>query len=478
VDSAGAEVVEGRRPAKGNAGQQNAYRTQRRESAPSALHRVREAASRDRKARFTALFHHITLDVLRSAFFSLEKSAAPGVDGVMWQQYAQGYEDKLKDLHDRLQRGAYRARPSRRVFIPKAEGRQRPLGIAALEDKVVQRAVVEVLSAIYEVDFLGFSYGFRPGRSQHDALDALHVGLTKRKVNWVLDADIRGFFDAVDHEWMIKLVEHRIADKRLLRLIQKWLSAGVVEDGRRSPTEEGTPQGATVSPLLSNVYLHYVLDRWIDHWRNRYARGDVIIVRYADDFVIGFQHRDDAERLKRALAARLQRFALELHPGKTRLIEFGRFAARDRAARREGKPETFDFLGFTHICAKARSDGRFTVRRRTMQDRQRRKLRAIKEELHRRRHQSIPEQGKWLGAVVRGYFAYHAVPLNTPALEAFRREVVRHWLHALRRRSQRHRMPWTRMARIARRWLPPVRVQHLWPLQRFLVITRGRSPVR
>jgi group II intron reverse transcriptase/maturase len=382
----------------------------------------------------------------------------------------------LRDLHTRLHRGAYRAKPSRRSHISKADGRQRPLGIAALEDKIVQRAVVWVLSAIYEEDFLGFSYGFRPGRSPHQALDALAVGITRRRVNWVLDADLREAFTSLDHRWLVSFLEHRIADKRILRLIQKWLGAGVIEDGSWTP-EEGVPQGASVSPLLANVYLHYVLDLWVQQWRRRHARGEVIVVRFADDCVLGFEHRDDAQRLWAGLRERLARFGLELHPDKTRLIEFGRFAAERRRARGAGKPGTFQFLGFTHICARSRS-GRFKLKRVTSKKRMRAKLREVKAELRRRWHLPIPDQGRWLGAVVRGHLNYYAVPDNDEALEAFRTQVTRHWHRALRRRSQRTRLNWTRMSRLASRWLPPARIRHPWPDARFDVRTQGRSPVR
>jgi len=387
-----AEAVEGRDLAKGNTSQQNAPRTQCRPRAPSALERVREVAVRDRKAKFTALFHHVTIDRLRQAYQALSKDAAPGADGVMWEEYGAQLEDNLRGLHARLRKGAYRARPSRRVYIPKADGRQRPLGVASLEDKVVQRAVVAVLNAIYEVDFLGFSYGFRPGRSQHDALDALATGILRRKVNWVLDADIRGFFDAIDHGWLLQFVEHRIADRRLLRLIRKWLAAGVMEDGKWAQSQEGTPQGAVISPLLANLYLHYTLDLWVQQWRSRPGRGEIIITRYADDFIVGFEHRADAEQFLHDLRERLRKFSLELHPEKTRLIEFGRCAAKRRQTRGLGKPETFNFLGFTHICAKTKA-GKFLLKRRTMQKRMREKLRTVKAELQRRRHQSIPAQG-------------------------------------------------------------------------------------
>ena len=471
------EVAEGRRSAKGNTEEQNAPRTQRRVGAPSALDRVREAARKDRKRQFTALLHHVTIDRLRDAYLALKRKAAAGVDGVTWSEYGQDLEANLLDLHGRAHRGAHRAKPSRRVYIPKPDGRQRPLGIAALEDKILQRAVVEVLNAIYEVDFLGFSYGFRPGRSQHHALDALATAIRNKRVNWVLDADIRGFFDAIDHGWMVKFVEHRIADKRIVRLIQKWLAAGVLENGKWSATEEGTPQGATISPLLANVYLHYVLDLWVQQWRKRVARGEVIVVRYADDFVMGFQHEADAVRFRTDLQQRLERFGLEVNPDKTRLMRFGRYAEEQRRKLGEGKPDTFDFLGFTHICGKSRT-GNFLLVRHTMKRRMRAKLKLIREDLLRRRHLPVPVQGRRIEAVVRGYFAYHAVPTNVGRLGCFRKDVIRAWHHALRRRSQRSRMTCERMFRLADRWVPNARVLHPYPWDRFDERTRGRSRVR
>jgi group II intron reverse transcriptase/maturase len=446
-------------------------------SAPSELDRVRRVAQRDRNARFTALLHHVDVARLSAAYWALEPGAAPGVDGVTWADYGRDLEANLRDLHGRVHRGSYRPRPSRRAYIPKTDGRLRPLGIAALEDKILQRAVVEVLGAIYETEFLGFSYGFRPGRSPHDALDALAVGIKRRKVNWVLDADLRDFFTRLDQGWLEKFLEHRIADRRVLRLIGKWLRAGVIEKGIRSETVEGTPQGASASPLLANVYLHYVFDLWADQWRRRKARGDVVIVRFADDYIVGFEQQQDAQRFLADLRGRLAKFALELHAEKTRLIEFGRYAAERRRARGLGKPETFDFLGFTHICAKQRN-GRFTVKRVTISKRMRAKLRQVKDELVRRRHQPIPEQGRWLASVVRGHCAYYAVPGNSRAVKAFRTQATRHWCAALRRRSQRHRLDWERMNRIATRWLPPARITHPYPEKRFDARTQGRSPVR
>src|SRR5438876_178711 len=397
VRPSAAEGMEGRGLAKGNLPQQNASRTPSRNNAPSALERVRQAAKGDKQLRFTALLHHIyNPETLRLAYFSLKKEAAPGVDGETWRHYGETLEANLRDLSDRLKRGAYRAKPVRRVYIPKADGRQRPLGVTALEDKIVQRATVEVLNAIYETDFLGFSYGFRPGRSPHHALDALYTGLLTRKVNWVLDLDIRGFFDGISHEWLVKFVEHRMADRRIVRLIQKWLNAGVLEDGKRMRMEEGTPQGGSASPLLANIYLHYVFDLWVQSWRRKQAHGEVIVVRFADDIVVGFQSKSDAERFWAELIERLRKFRLELHPEKTRLLEFGPFAAENRKRRGQGKPETFNFLGFTHICGKKRSNGRFTVLRQTIRKRLQAKLSEVKAELKRRMHDPIPEVGKWL----------------------------------------------------------------------------------
>jgi group II intron reverse transcriptase/maturase len=439
---------------------------------PSALERIRQAARKDRKTRFTALLHHIyDPDTLRAAYFSLKKEAAPGVDGETWRHYGQELESNLQDLSARLKRGAYRAKPVRRVYIPKADGRQRPLGVTALEDKIVQRATVEVLNAVYETDFLNFSYGFRPGRQQHQALDALYGGLLTRKVNWVLDLDIRGFFDAIDHGWLVKFVEHRIADKRVVRLIQKWLNAGVLEDGKRTVVTEGTPQGGSASPLLANIYLHYVFDLWVQAWRKKQAKGDVIVVRFADDIVLGFQSEVEAKRFRAELEERLREFKLELHPEKTRLLEFGPFAAENRRRRGEGKPETFDFLGFTHICAKKRSNGRFTVLRQTLRKRLQAKLSEVKAELRRRMHAPIPEQGKWLRSVVGGHCRYYGVPMNSAALSLFRFRVGWLWHRALSRRSQNGRVRWDRMRPLIDRWLPPARVCHPYPLRRLGVIT-------
>ena len=466
-----AEGMEGRGLAKGNPRQQNASRAQHRNDAPSALERVRLAARRDRKQRFTTLLHHIyDLDRLREAYFRLKREAAPGVDGETWRHYGQALEENLRDLSGRLKHGAYRAQPVRRVFILKADGRQRPLGVPVLEDKIVQRATVEVLNAIYETDFLGFSYGFRPNRSQHNALDALYGGLLTEKVNWVIDADIRGFFDAIDHGWLVKFVEHRIADQRVVRLIQKWLNAGVLEGGVRTRSTEGTPQGGSISPLLANIYLHYVFDLWAQRWRRKQAGGDVIIVRYADDFIVGFERKADADQFLADLRDRCRTFHLELHPEKTRLLEFGPYAAERRKRAGKGRPETFDFLGFTHICGKKRN-GRFTVLRQTMRKRLQAKLNEVKTELRRRMHDPIPEVGKWLGSVVRGHLNYYGVPTNSRAVALFRYRVGALWCRTLRRRSQTARLTWERMGRIINRWLPPARVCHPYPLRRLGVIT-------
>lgn len=472
-----AEAGEERRPAKGNTASKTPPGHCAGPGASNALERVREAARKDRRTRFTALGHHVDLARLRKAYWAIRPQAAPGVDKVTWADYGQDLEANLHDLHARVRQGRYRAKPSRRVYIPKPDGRQRPLGIAALEDKIVQRAVVEVLNAIYEVDFRGFSYGFRPGRGPHDALDALSVGITSRRVNWVLDADIRDFFGQLDRVWLRRFLEHRIADERLLRLIEKWLAAGVVEDGEWTACEQGSPQGASVSPLLANIYLHYVFDLWAEWWRRQPGRGDVVIVRFADDFIVGFEQEHDAHQFLTELRERFAKFGLELHPDKTRLIEFGRTADWKRRRRGQGKPETFDFLGLRHICARSKG-GRFWIRRITIAKRMRAKLKQINIELKRRRHQPLPEQGAWLRSVVQGHLAYYAVPGNIVAVAAFRTLLTRHWFKALRRRSQRVRLNWTRMNRLANRWLPPARVRHPFPNVRFAATTQGRSPVR
>src|SRR5450830_284111 len=462
-----AEVVEGRGVAKGNVNKNPASRTQRRNSCASmGLEGVRVVARRDKTVRFTALLHHITPQLLVESFYALRHDAAAGVDGVTWRDYEEGLYERVHGLHREIHAGAYRAKPSRRVFIPKADGRQRPLGIASLEDKVVQQAVVTVLNTIYEEDFLGFSYGFRQGRSQHDALDALTVGIKSQNVNWILDADISSFFDEIDHDWMLKFLEHRIADRRMLGLIRKWLKAGVMEDGCRVAATKGTPQGAVISPLLANIYLHYALDQWTRQWRRRYARGNVIVVRYADDSVFGFKSEETARRFLTAMKERLAKFGLTLNATKTRLIEFGRFAARDRGHRGQSKPETFDFLGFTHCCGADRQ-GRFKVIRLTVKKRMRATLKEIRAQLMRRRHESVAIVGKWLNRVVQGYFNYHAVPGNLYRLAGMRSEICRAWRHAQMRRSQRHRLPWDRFNRIAKRFIPIARNAHPYPEERF-----------
>jgi len=459
-----AEAVEPRAETKGNAGQQRTRRAQIRESVSQALERVRTAARQRKKEKFTALLHHISAGTLEVAFCALKRKAAPGVDGVTWQEYEADLEPRLIDLHGRIHRGAYRPQPSRRTYIPKADGRQRPLAIAALEDKIVQGATFMVLNAIYEEDFLGFSYGFRPRRGAHDALDALAVGIGKRKVNYILDADIRSFFDTVSQEWLVRFVEHRVGDKRIIRLIQKWLKAGILEDGAVTVSDRGTGQGSVISPLLANIYLHYVFDLWAE--RRHEATGDMIVVRYADDLVLGFQHENDARRFLDAMRARFEEFALQLHPDKTRLIEFGRFAAPDRERRGLGKPETFNFLGFTFICGRSRRGG-FLLKRKSRRDRMRAKLKEIKEELRQRMHWPIPEQGSWLAQVIRGFFNYHAVPTNFTALGKFRHQVIRHWLQTLRRRSQTDDTPWMRMEKLAKDFLPKPKILHPWPAVRF-----------
>ena len=387
-----AEVGEGRARTKENDCQAHTNPTQGgKKGVSQGLAGVRQAAKASKGERFTALLHHLTPELLQASFYALKREAAAGVDGVRWEEYETGLGGRLADLYSRVHRGAYRAQPSRRVYIPKADGRQRPLGIAALEDKIVQQAVVTILNEIYENDFQGFSYGFRPGRSPHQALDALTVGITRKRVNWVLDLDIRGFFDNMSHEWTVKFVEHRVGDPRVLRLIRKWMKAGVSEEGEWTESKVGTPQGAVISPLLANIYLHYALDLWVEAWRRKVAHGDVIVVRYADDVVLGFERKDEAERFLREVQGRLAQFGLGLHPEKTRLIEFGRYAETNRERRGEGKPETFDFLGFTHMCGKNGKTGYFVVRRKTVKKRMRAKLQALKAELRRADARAVSE---------------------------------------------------------------------------------------
>jgi len=467
-----AEAMERRELAKGNLQQQNTSRTQRRERVQSELERVRQAAVRDRNKKFTALMHHIYgMHTLEMAYFSLKRNATAGVDGETWRHYKENWEENLKDLSERLKRGAYRAKPVRRSYIPKADGKQRPLGVTTLEDKIVQRAAVEVMNAIYETDFAGFSYGYRPERSQHDCLDALYVGIKTKKVSFVLDADISGFFDRISHEWLVKFIEHRIADKRVVHLIQKWLKAGVMEKGKWKSSEEGTPQGGSASPLLANIFLHYVFDLWIEQWRQKQAHGDVIVVRWADDFVVGFQLKSEAERFLKELHERFEKFELKLHPEKTKLIEFGPFAIENHKRKNKGKPEAFNFLGFTHVCGKKRSDGGFTVIRKTAKKKMSAKLKEVKAELKRRMHDPVPEVGAWLKSVVEGHNRYYGVPENKLAPRSFRFQVGRYWHHVLKRRSQKHRITWERMRRLIQQWLPIPKVYHPYPLKRMGVVT-------
>jgi RNA-directed DNA polymerase len=467
ADSHAEEAVEGRERAKGNPTKRDRPWTLSQSGLPSALERVGQAARQDRKKRFTALLHHIyDEERLRRAYEAVKHDAAAGIDGETWKHYGENLKDNLRDLSGRLARGAYRARPVRRVYIEKADGRKRPLGVPVLEDKIVQRSAVEVLNAIYEEDFPGFSYGFRPGRSQHQALDAVAYGMWKKRVKWVLDADIQSFFDTLSHEWLVKFLEHRIADRRVIRLIQKWLNAGVLEDGKRMISETGTVQGGSISPLLANIYLHYVFDLWIEQWRRATAQGDVMVVRYADDFVAGFEHRKEAEQLLEGLRERFRKFGLKLHPEKTRLIEFGRFAAENRRGRGEGKPETFNFLGFTHICGTDQR-GKFTVVRQTMRQRMLKKLKEVNLELRRRMHQPVDEQGRYIRALVQGHVNYYGVPLNSQALRAFRTMVIRLWKKWLGRRSQKGYVTWERMRGYIARWVPSAVVCHPYPSARF-----------
>jgi RNA-directed DNA polymerase len=476
---AAAEAVEGRPRAKGNAVRARmSRRSTRVYDMGTALDGIRQTARGRRDAKFTGLLHHIyAIERLRAAYFALERGAAAGVDGQTWHGYGMNLEANLLELSDRLARGGYRPEPVKRAYIDKADGSKRPLGVPALEDKIVQRASAEVLGAIYEQDFIGFSYGFRPGRSAHDALDAVAVGVTARKVNWILDADIAKFFDTIEHDWLIKFVEHRVADARVIRLLKKWLHAGVLEDGQITRSELGTVQGGSISPLLANIYLHYAFDLWVEQWRGRHARGDVIVVRYADDWVAGFQYRRDADAFRRAVEQRLGQFGLQLHPDKTRLIEFGRFARQDRHRRGQGKPATFDFLGFTHCCGQSR-EGKFMVLRLTSAKRLRAKLHAVKDELRRRMHRPIAEQGQYLRAVVSGHGRYFAVPCNGARVHVFREQVARLWHRTLCRRSQAKHLSWKRMHRIVEHWLPRPRICHPYPNQRLIVTTRGKSRVR
>ncbi len=471
--TAPAERDGGKGSGQGKQVRQNTGRTQQAANpVPSALDRVRKVAKSDKKVRFISLMHHVyDIDRLRAAYLAMKRSAAAGVDGETWVSYGERLEENLSDLSERLKRGGYRAKPVRRVFIAKADGKQRPLGVPVLEDKIVQRAAVEVLNAIYETDFLDLSYGYRPGKGQHNCLDALHVGLLTKKVNWVLDADIRGFFDNLNHEWLIKFVEHRIGDKRVIRLIQKWLKAGVMQDGQVTETDNGVPQGGSISPLLANIYLHYVLDLWVQQRGKDKSRGEMISVRWADDFVVGFEHKSQAEKFLADLKERMLKFSLELHPEKTRILEFGPFAIHNRKKRRAGKPETFNFLGFAHVCARKRRNGMYTVFRLTMRKKVKAKLHELKAEMRKRMHQPIPDQGKWLRSVVDGHNRYYGVPDNSQALQSFRFQVARRWWRTLQRRGNRKPIIWARMAHHIEKWLPHVKIHHPYPLRRLGVIT-------
>lgn len=473
-----AESVEVRALTEGNSRECVGDRTQGRSITTSRLTAVREAARSKPDLVFTNLLTHLTVDLLRESYLALDRRAAAGSDGVSWKDYREGLEGRLEALCDHMHQGRYRPQPARRVVIPKEDGSERVLGILCMEDKVAQQAIGTILSRIYEVDFRGFSYGFRPGRSQHDALDALTVGIERRKVNWVLDLDIRKFFDTVEHDWMLRFIQHRVGDPRILRLIRKWLEVGHWdESGQRVRAKRGTPQGAVISPLLANVYLHYVYDLWVDQWRRRHAHGDVMVVRYADDSVLGFQYHDDAVRFRQALEQRVAGFGLSLHPEKTRLLRFGRHATRDAKAAGEGKPESFDFLGFTHLCSKTRQ-GRFLIRRQTMRKRRAAQLKRIRGELRRRLHHAIGDTGRWLRRVVQGHINYYGVPHNSWSLDDFCYEVRQSWYRALCRRSQRKRLNWARYSRIADYWLPRARIVHPYPEKRFDARTRGRSRMR
>ena len=465
-----AESMERRTGPEGNSESQSTRRAQDRESVSQAADRIRRFVQREPGVRLTTLLHHVTVDALRWAFFELKRDAAAGADGLTWGMYADGLEGRLADLHDRVHSGAYRATPSRRVSIPKPDGGTRPLGVAAMEDKIVQKAVTDIiLTPIYEAEFLGFSYGFRPGRGAHDALDALAVGLTRRKIGWVVDCDIRSFFDTVSRDWLVRFLGHRIGDKRIIRLIVKWLNAGVMEDGEWRDDLRGTPQGSVISPILANVYLHYVLDLWFHKkWRAHEVTGDAMIVRYADDFVTGFQYERDAERFLSAAKERFGRFELELHPDKTRLIEFGRFAQANRRRRGLGRPETFDFLGFTHYCARTRR-GRFQLGRKPVAKRMARTLKRIKGVLRKRMHRTVEETAKWLGKVVDGWLNYYAVPTGYRSLYRFVARLERLWHKMLRRRSQMDRSTWAGIAHLRARHWPKLTIRHPWPDQRFAV---------
>lgn len=410
------------------------------------LLRVRNKAKENKNLIFTELLHHATPEMFMECYRSLNKRATPGIDRQSWEEYGkENLEEKLKDLRNRVFNGTYRSLPARRVFIPKANGKMRPLGIVAIEDKIVQNVIRTILDQVYEPTFKGFSYGFRSGRSCHDALDALSYCIQHGKINWILDADLRSYFDSIPHDKLIGVVKLRVGDPRIIRLIKKWLKAGVLENESISISDYGTIQGGVISPLLANIYLHYALDEWIDKIRtNIPSLGRISIVRYADDFVICFQNRWAATKLLEELREQLGRFGLELQREKTRLIEFGRFAIQNRRARGDRKPETFDFLGFTHICSKAKN-GYFAIRRITSSKKFCRKLQDVKQEIRKRMHRNIDETLEWLKRLLLGYYQYYAVPYNILKLDSFRYHVGMYLFKMLRRRSQKARrtITWT-----------------------------------
>jgi RNA-directed DNA polymerase len=461
------ERVEGRPEAKGKSTARNTSPAQKGKDVATTLRWIGERAKSKPEEQLTNLLNHIKAPLLKEAYQRLRKDAAPGVDDVTWQEYGERLGERLCDLEGRIHRGSYHPQPVRRVHIPKGDGRTRPLGIPTLEDKLVQQAVRMVLEPIYEAMFVGLSYGFRPGRSQHDALDALAVAIGKKKVSWVLDADIRSYFDTIDHGWLQKFLEHRIGDTRMVRLIMKMVRAGVMEDGELHEVQEGAPQGGSVSPLLSNIYLHYVFDLWVIDWRRKQARGEMYAVRYADDFVMAFQHEQDARAAHQSVGERFAKFGLELHSEKTRVLEFGRFARGNRERRGLGKPETFDFLGFTHIVSTSR-EGKFQLKRRTSRKKRQAKLVALTEECRRRRHDAVTVQHAWLSSVLEGHYRYYAVPTNYRALGQYCRAAAHIWHRSLQRRSQRAGWTGAKWSSFEERFpLPSPRICHPWPEQRF-----------
>jgi RNA-directed DNA polymerase len=454
---------------KRNSEQPAVTATQRAGQTMNGLDRIRQAAKNDKTVRFNNLLHHVTTSLLFNAYYALKRKAKSGVDGETWQSYgASNLSEKLKDLHVKIQSGRYKPKPSKRIWIEKEDGKLRPIGISCLEDKIVQQALVMVLQEIYETEFKGFSYGFRPKKSQHQALDAVYIMLTTRRVNWILDADIKGCYDNINHEWLIKFLQARIADKRVIELVVKMLRAGIMDEGQKHPTEMGLAQGSVASPFFANIFLHYVLDLWADQWRKTQAKGECFIIRYADDFILGFQHKEDAEKMHAELAGRLEQFGLNLHETKTQLIEFGRFAEERRHAEKLGKPKVFNFLGFTHCCSKRRLDGAYTVKRITIKSKMRKKIREVREILYKNRARPVREQAKWIKGVVQGHFNYYGVPGNTHALKQFRTQINVVWFKALRRRSQKAvKLTWQKMKIIIAATMPKVRITHPYPSQRF-----------